>query len=225
MDLQQEFTTISIFPLLFSMFFFCYVSNEKVYALSATQFLGAFESGIGMPSISLWAKSQISKIKEHGGNWSKGAYELATAGCDTDKHHFTNQVQQGIAKSDDDPDLEVLAFDILKKSNLQKVAIEIIWSQTVVDISSTLHEAIQHVLHDSNVSSEIRKKRGQGLLILGEIFQEQGNELSSEAVAKTVSSSIKQQELEEIAFHAMLDTVWRQEMQKRQNRYNDYPQD
>jgi hypothetical protein len=76
-----------------------------------------------------------------------------------------------------------------------------------VDITNTLHEAAEMVLYDQNVSAEIRKKRGQGLQTLGEIFQT--------ASKRHDIPNIEQQEMEEIAFNAMLDTVWRQETKAR----------
>jgi hypothetical protein len=64
------------------------------------------------------------------------------------------------------------------------------------------------VLNDQNVTIDVRKARANALNCCGEIFQraERNSEL---AVSE-------QKELEQVAFHAMLDTVWRQEMNVRQ---------
>jgi hypothetical protein len=174
-----------------------------VYSLAAVQFLGSVESGIGMPSIRNWAKRQTETMKVQTKQISRDIQNLTG---DADKQHLNRQVGTAIDKSEGDADLEELAKDILKKSHLQRTALQIMWTQTVVDISNTLHEVVQYVLHDQNVTAEVRKRRGEGLVALGEIFQN----------ATSTSESSEQKELEETAFHAMLDTVWRQEMGTRE---------
>jgi hypothetical protein len=152
-----------------------------------------------MPSISNWAKKQLETMKV-------GTRQVATkaknVGGDKENLTFTKSVGTAIDKSEGDADLEEVAKDILKKSFLQSNALKMLWTKTVVDITNTLHEVAQMVLHDQNVSTDTRKKRGEALAALGEIFQ----------TAKGKELPIPEQEgLEEIAFHAMLDTVWRQE--------------
>ena len=56
---------------------------------------------------------------------------------------------------------------------------ETLWSFTVVDVESTLRSVCTKVLKDSSVSFEDRVKRGEGLLLMGQIFQESG--VSAEA--------------------------------------------
>jgi X-domain of DnaJ-containing len=65
------------------------------------------------------------------------------------------------------------------------------------------------VLNDQNVSIDVRKARAKALDCCGEIFQkaERSNQVPI----------AEQKELEQVAFHAMLDTVWRQEMNVRQH--------
>jgi hypothetical protein len=120
---------------------------------------------------------------------------------DMERISFNQQVGSVIDKTEGDEDLELVGKQILKNA-LQNKVVRMLWQQTVVDITNTIHEAAQMVLHDQNVTAEIRKKRGQGLQTLGEIFQ---------TAKKRDIPIIEQQEMEEIAFNAMLDTVWRQE--------------
>jgi hypothetical protein len=120
---------------------------------------------------------------------------------DMDRISLNHQVGSVIDKTQGDTDLEQVGKEILKNA-LQNKVVRILWKQTVVDITNTIHEAAQMVLHDQNMSAEIRKKRGHGLQTLGEIFQ---------TAKKRDIPRIEQEEMEEIAFNAMLDTVWRQE--------------
>jgi hypothetical protein len=78
----------------------------------------------------------------------------------------------------------------------------------VVDITTTLHEVAQMVLYDQNVTADVRKKRGEALFAMGEIFQK--------AEGKNLPNA-EQEGLEEVAFHSLLDTVWRQETASRQH--------
>ena len=54
----------------------------------------------------------------------------------------------------------------------QDTMLKIIWTTTVVDITSTIHEACQMVFFDQSVDKEIRKKRAYAVKNLGEIFQD-----------------------------------------------------
>jgi hypothetical protein len=158
-----------------------------------------------MPSISKWAKRQVETTKV---TTKKVSAKVKNVGGDQERISFNKTVGTAIDKSVGDADLEEVALDILKKSHLQAKAIEMMWTQTVVDITTTLHEVAQMVLYDQNVTADVRKKRGEALFAKGEIFQK----------AEGKSLPIPEQEgLEEVAFHAMLDTVWRQETASRQH--------
>lgn len=52
--------------------------------------------------------------------------------------------------------------------------VETLWSYTVVDVESTLRSVCIKVLKDSSVPKEVREKRAEGLLIMGEIFAQKG---------------------------------------------------
>ena len=50
--------------------------------------------------------------------------------------------------------------------------LNIMWTTTVVDITGTLYETIQLVLHDQSVDADMRKRRAYGLKNLGQIFMD-----------------------------------------------------
>jgi hypothetical protein len=175
----------------------------KVYSLSAVQFLGSFESGVGMPSISKWAQRQREVVKSHGEMVGRS---IKAIGGDKERQSLEHNVGTAIDKSQGNALAEGLAKDILRKSALQAKALKILWQQTVVDITNTLHEAAQMVLHDRNVPNKVRKKRAEALECLGQIFQNENGK------DKPIP---EQAGLEEVAFHAMLETVWRKEMAAR----------
>jgi hypothetical protein len=149
-----------------------------------------------MPSINKWANKQIETMKNH-------TVTMTTRTSQTQEKILLKQnIGTAVDKSNGDEQYEEVAKDILKRSFLQHNALKWLWTQTVVDITNTLHEVAQMVLHDQNVSPEVRKKRAEALSLLGDYFQN----------AKGAGAAIPEQEgLEEVAFHAMLDTVWRQE--------------
>jgi hypothetical protein len=70
------------------------------------------------------------------------------------------------------------------------------------------------VLNDQNVSREVRKARAKGLEEYGRIFEKSKRRDGENIPAQ-------QQELQTVAFHAVLDTVWKQEMNARGNRFDD----
>lgn len=176
-----------------------------MYELTATKFLGSATSGVGMPSISKWAKKQKVCL-EHG--TKKTTKKLASLGGEKERVALQRQVGTAIDKTDGDEELEEVAMDVLKKSRLKQTAIDLLWQQTVVDITSTVHEAAQIVLYDQNATPEVRKARAEGMEVLGQIFA------NAEKPAG-LPANTAQLELETVAFHAVLDTIWRQEMNAR----------
>ena len=81
--------------------------------------------------------------------------------------------------------------------------VHMLWTISVVDITSTLHETAQMVLHDQGVDRDVRKRRAYGLKNLGEIFMS--------CPAPLDDSSDARQMYEEAAFAAMLETIKRKE--------------
>jgi hypothetical protein len=81
--------------------------------------------------------------------------------------------------------------------------LNIMWTTTVVDITATLHEVVEMVLHDQSVDKDARKRRAHGLKKLGEIFMECKGSPSIGGDAKKL--------YEEAAFAAMLETIKRKE--------------
>lgn len=172
----------------------------KVYALSAAQFLGATDSGVGMPSITKWAKGQRAKMKAHGDD-SRYKRDGLIAGLNM------MSVQQQAA--------QMVAQPTTEKEMKEKVAaleqaqlfgmLNIMWTTTVVDISSTLHQVVQMVLHDQSIDKEARTRRAEGLKEMGEIF------MASAAPSVSVLPEDAKALYEEAAFAAMLETVKRKE--------------
>jgi X-domain of DnaJ-containing len=160
-----------------------------------------------MPSIRNWAKKQALCLK-HG--TKRNGKKIISVGGKKEELALHRNVGTAIEKSEGDEELEEVAMEVLKNSNLKQTAIDLLWQQTVLDITNTLHEAAQMVLHDQNVTPEIRKARAEGLEVIGVIF---GTAQRPEGV----SAPEDQEELENVAFHAVLDTVWRQEMSSRSN--------
>ena len=89
-----------------------------------------------------------------------------------------------------------------EEDNLAMI-LQIMWTITTVDITSTLHETCQMVFFDKSVDKKDRKKRGEGVLKLGEIFMSCPTVEGDNKGAKNL--------YEEAAFAAMLDTIKRKE--------------
>lgn len=173
----------------------------KVYAFTAIHFLGSLESGIGMPSISRWAKKQNEGMKFR---TTKVIEQTYLIGGNADNREMHLQVGTAVEKSAGDEELEEIAMDALKKSKLRKTAMDLLWQQTVVDITSTVKEAAQMVLNDQSVTTAVRKARAEALEVCGGIFEK--------SERSTDPSTYNEEGLEKVAFHAMLNTVWRQEV-------------
>jgi hypothetical protein len=180
----------------------------KVYTLSAEQFSGSTDSGVGMPSISSWAKGQRAKMKSHG-DVSRNKRDGLMAGLKM------METQQRAAQE--------LAKAVTEEERREKeVALEqaqlfgtlnIMWTTTVVDISSTIHQVVQMLLHDQSIDKDTRKRRAEGLKEMGEIFM--ASEVPDTAVLPEDAKTL----YEEAAFAAMLETVKRKEEQSHEAKY------
>ena len=84
------------------------------------------------------------------------------------------KLQQKQAKELDEAKSDAEKQD--KQAEMEAVMTEgmlnIMWTTTVVDITGTLHETIQLVLHDQSVDADTRKRRAYGLKHLGQIFMD-----------------------------------------------------
>lgn len=152
-----------------------------------------------MPSIQKWAQRQVRSLQSQGARLSQTVTH--PFGGDSNRDHLDRTVARAVQK-----DTPLTALQ--ESSTLQSTAMELLWRQTVVDITTTVHQAAQMVLHDRNVTDQVRKKRGEALECLGSIFQEQegkGAPIPEQSV------------LEQVAFHALLDTVWRNEVSSRKD--------
>lgn len=165
----------------------------SAYSLSAAQFLGSFESGIGMPSIRRWAHKQRITVQQSG---QQAAQKVAAFAGDTRKASLQNEAI-GLVLEDatDDELFHRIGADVL----------EHLWTRTAVDVTSTIHETSQMVLFDQDLNDDTRKLRGEGLEALGQIFQDAQYEKSPE-VAEA------QNEYERIAFCAVLETIRNHEL-------------
>jgi len=169
----------------------------NVYSLAATQFLGSVDSGIGMPSITKWAKARkaIQKRKRAG---TKSQIDTIQAAFSTMKKN--RDAEDAMARAETEAERNAIAEEIAKGH--LSMMLQVMWTMTTVDITSTLYEAIKMVLFDKSVEKDVLKKRAKGLLKLGETF----------AACPSVEKENDPAEMyEEAAFAAMLETIKRKE--------------
>ena len=170
----------------------------QVYSLSATQFLGSMDSGIGMPSISKWAANRNASRKLNS-DASKKKFNtlLATMGMMTDQ----KELEAAMTKASTDEEKSQIKHEFLALQ--QRMSLQIMWTMTAVDITATIHEACQMVFFDKSVDKKVQKRRAKGLRKLGEIFMACPKPSGPDLDAGNI--------FEDAAFAAMLETVKRKE--------------
>jgi hypothetical protein len=167
--------------------------------LTALQFLGSTESGVGMPSITKWAQAQSARMDK---NKAKNKTKINTLMVGMDMMKLQNEMEQQMAAAKTDEERTKIQQDMHEASSA--TLLKILWLTTVVDITSTLHEVCQMVFFDQSVDKDIRKKRADGVKNLGRVFQAcPAPEGQEEKDAKTL--------YEEAAFAAMLETIKRKD--------------
>lgn len=140
-------------------------STNKAYSLSAAQFLGSLDSGIGMPSITKWAKGKAAEINK-GSMKNKSAVESLKTGIDMVEIH--KKAERDINKARTVEERKAIA-ESLTRDQLA-MTLQIMWTVTAVDVTSTTHEACQMVLFNKAFDSVVRSKIGEGIATLGEVF-------------------------------------------------------
>jgi tRNA nucleotidyltransferase/poly(A) polymerase len=136
------------------------------YEVTALQFLGSADSGLGMPSIAKWAegkkaRNRMTKV----GN--KNQWETMMAAVDGMK--VQQEYQQKLAAAKTPEERAQLEHEMQVATT--SIMLRIIWTTTSVDITSSIHEACQMVFFDQSVEKETRKLRAKAVKKLGEIFQ------------------------------------------------------
>jgi hypothetical protein len=173
-----------------------------VYNLSAIQFLGSIESGMGLPSIGKWAASQKAKLDSKA---EKGKNKLDMIRAGLGMMHLQKQFGQEIAHATTPGEKAAISSQMLDAMGTS--ILRIMWTTTVVDITNTLYETIQMVLFDQSVDKATREQRARGIKILGEIFME----CPEAAAGKKTEEKDAKAIYEEAAFAALLETIKRKE--------------
>lgn len=169
----------------------------NVYSLSATQFLGSLDSGIGMPSITKWVKAKSAKFRENK-NGTNAQINTLQAAILTMKRSKDAEIAMSAARTQGERN--AIAEEMAKEH--LAIMLQVMWTMTTVDITSTLHEAIQMVLFDRSIDKTTSKRRAKGIRKLGEIFM---------ACPAVKGESDPAKIYEEAAFAAMIETVKRKE--------------
>lgn len=97
--------------------------------------------------------------------------------------------QKKLAKEMEGKDPEEMPFD--KASAGMSSMIDTLWHISVVDIESTLRKSIRKLFKDSGVSPALREARGEGLLILSQVFKE--SSLTAEAGLKSLKERFQEE--------------------------------
>lgn len=169
----------------------------NVFSLSAVQYLGSLDSGIGMPSIAKWAKAQNAKnVKKRAQN--KATLDTFQSAMNTAIRSKEAQERMDNAKTE--KERQAIAEEISKDH--VDLMLELMWTLTTVDVTSTLHEAIQMLLFDKSIDKKTSKKRAKGLKKLGEVF----TSIPGDDKEKNFSELYEQ-----AALAAMVETVKRKE--------------
>lgn len=170
--------------------------------LTAIQFLGSGDSGIGLPSISRWASARSARIKEKRAR-NRNSVDGVLSGIDM--MTIQTQLEQKMQGAKTDAERGAIRMEMEKAAS--ESLLKIMWTTCVVDITSTLHEVAQMVFFDQAVSVDTRKLRAQGLKELGQTFLDCPASSKDEDGEKMDAQTM----YEEAAFAAMLETMKRKD--------------
>jgi curved DNA-binding protein CbpA len=172
----------------------------QAYNLTATRFLGSHDSGIGMPSISKWAKGKAAHL-DQGNAKRKNATATMFAGMSLLQMAMKYQAEMQKATTDE----EKTKLEAEFQKEYMATMLKIMWTTTAVDITTTIFETCQMVFFDKSVDKGIRKARGMAVRDLGSVFMETAQ------VPNDLRASVAQKMYQEAAEAALLETIKRKE--------------
>jgi len=171
------------------------------YEVAAVQFIGSMDSGLGMPSIGKWASGKSAAAKKRKAR-SKNQMEMLMGAMDTMKVQAEFQQKMDQAQNDG----ERMKLQREMEEAQQNTMLKVIWTTTVVDITTTIHETCQMVFFDSSEDKKVHLKRAHAVKSLGQIFQK-----VPEPVAPAGGKKAARELFEEAALLATVETMKRKD--------------
>lgn len=171
--------------------------------MAAVKFLGSIESGMGMPSIADWAARQRANMQKRN--------DTTNAKVDTLRTGFAmmklqQDLQKELAEAQTDEEEKVIQMKL--EAAMSSTLLSVLWTQTTVDITTTIYEVVKMVCFDHAVDKASRDKRAHGIKVLGEIFMEcPAPVVDGDGAEENDAKKL----YEEAAFAAMLETIKKKE--------------
>ena len=119
-----------------------------------------------MPSITKWAKGKASSIEKES---KEKQSQIDTIRAGMNMMRLNAKAEEDIMNAISDDERK----KIIEKYAKDQLALtlQILWTVSAIDITSTIHEACQMVFFDRSIAKkEIHKRIGMGVAKLGEVF-------------------------------------------------------
>ncbi len=119
-----------------------------------------------MPSITKWAKGKAASMQKNS-NTKQSKIDTLLAGMNMMK--LTAKAEQDINRALTNEERKKIVERFAKDQIA--VTLQILWTVTAIDITSTIHEACQMLFFDKSVEGkEVHERIGKGVAKLGEVF-------------------------------------------------------
>ena len=115
------------------------------------------------------------------------------------------EINEKMAKATTEEEKEELNQKLMNAS--LDVMLRVLWTTTVVDITSTIQETTQMVFFDTSVDAAVQKDRVAAVKTLGSLWMNMAQPVGDDSDAVKDARQL----YEEAAFAAMLETVKRQD--------------
>jgi hypothetical protein len=173
----------------------------KAYNLMAVMVEGSTEGGQGLPGISKWAKAQRANLDS---KKASNTNKMETLRATMDMMKIQADLKQKMDAATTDEEKEKISIEIQEAS--VGILLRVLWTTTVVDITSAIYETCQMLFYDQSVEKETRNLRVKAVKALGKMWMEIPDPDAGAADEKGAK-----QLYEEAAFAAMLETVNRKD--------------
>lgn len=172
-----------------------------------TMYQGSINSGQGLPSVSKWAERQKAALNKKG-EANQNKVETLRAGIEMLK--LQNDLAMKLQTAKTEEQKQAVAKELEDAS--VGIMLRVMWTTTVVDITSTLYEVGHMIFFDQSVDKETRLRRSEAVKALGAIWMEVPEPKEDDKQDKDAKKIY-----EEAAFAAMLETVKRNDASQSTN--------
>ncbi len=178
------------------------LSNQQIYNLVGIMYEGSVENGQGLPTLAKWAARQQAVLEK---KKVRNESEMDRLKAGLDMINIRTELEKKLTDAQTEEEEKAILKEAQEASTM--IMLRIMWTTTVVDISSAVHETSKMVFYDQSVDKETRKYRAAVVKTIGQIWMDCPPPVKPDGEPEKGPAQL----YEEAAFAAMVETIHRKD--------------